>query len=134
MNAFSLKTARRIIGQSTLWALPYMPQHPSFPAYAALCERYLDCPRDVLSLIGSALELGVAIGTHNERARRRGETITAEKDTSEAAEIVELAKEKRCTALSDTSSVRYQMLKLIINIPNNKVQVVNRFLSAFLKG
>lgn len=134
MDAFSLETARRIIGMSTQWALSTMPQHPNFQAYAALCERYLSSERSVLSLIGVALELGAAIGTHNERARRKGEEVTPVEDDGEAAKIVARAKEKNLGEIVDTSSARYQMIRLIMNMPNSKVQTTNSFLSAFLSG
>lgn len=134
MYTFSLRTARQIIDKSTLWALADMPQHPSFSAYAALCERYLASSMDVLSLIGLALDLGVAIGTHNERARRRGETSTGADNTSEAVKIVERAKEKCYSEYSDTSILRYHAISLIMDMPSRRVRAVHDFLSNVSKS
>lgn len=76
MTGYSMETAEKIMGFSTVWLILDRPEHIDYPAIAELYRQYSEGRYDPPLMLSAAVALGMAIGTRNERARRRREKVT----------------------------------------------------------
>lgn len=76
MTGYSMETAEKIMGFSVVWPILERPEHIDYPAIAELYRQYSEGRYDPPLMLSAAVALGMAIGTRNERARRRREKVT----------------------------------------------------------